>query len=100
VSDPAVIEGWQANQQIAMCYREAGDAETVLQEEILPYPVNPNGSAHNIAALSDPSGRVLGLMPHPERFLFATQHPQWTRLGLEGEGAGIQLFRNAVNYFE
>tara|TARA_R110002111_G_scaffold261492_1_gene334502 strand:- start:13921 stop:14736 length:816 start_codon:yes stop_codon:yes gene_type:complete len=100
VSEAAVIEGWKANQQIAMCYREAGEAATALQEEILPYPVNPNGSACNIAALSDPSGRVLGLMPHPERFLFATQHPQWTRLGLEGEGAGIQLFRNAVNYFE
>ncbi len=100
VSDEAVIEGWKANQQIAMCYRESGEAETTLQEEILDYPINPNGSTCNIAALGDPSGRILGLMPHPERFLFATQHPQWTRLGLEGEGAGIQLFRNAVNYFE
>lgn len=100
VSDSSVIDGWKANQQIAMCYREAGEQKTQLQEDVLDYPLNPNGSAYNIAALSDPTGRVLGLMPHPERFLFATQHPQWTRLGLEGEGAGMQLFRNAVNYFE
>ncbi len=39
-------------------------------------------------------------MPHPERFLFATQHPQWTRRNLKGDGAGLQLFRNAVKYFE
>ena len=53
----------------------------------------------NMAGLCDPSGRVLGLMPHPERFLHATQHPQWTRLGLRGEGQGMRLFRNAVEYF-
>jgi phosphoribosylformylglycinamidine synthase len=44
-----------------------------------------NCSTTNLAGLSDPSGRVLGLMPHTERFLFATQHPHWTRLGLRGE---------------
>jgi len=53
----------------------------------------------NIAGLGDPTGRVLGLMPHPERFLYATQHPQWTRRRLTGEGAGMKLFRNAVEYF-
>ena len=61
---------------------------------------NPNGSEEAIAGLQDASGRVFGLMPHPERFLFATQHPQWTRLGLRGEGQGIQIFRNAVTWFE
>ncbi len=61
--------------------------------------MNPNGSIRNIAGLGDPTGRVLGLMPHPERFLFATQHPRWTRLGLRGEGDGIKLFRNAMDYF-
>jgi phosphoribosylformylglycinamidine synthase len=69
------------------------------QSTTLPFPDNPNGSIGNIAGLSDPSGRVLGLMPHPERFLHATQHPQWTRLGLKGEGQGMRLFRNAVEYF-
>jgi phosphoribosylformylglycinamidine synthase len=66
---------------------------------LLDFPENPNGSAANIAGLGDPTGRVLGLMPHPERFLHATQHPQWTRRGLKGDGAGMQLFRNAVEYF-
>ena len=58
-----------------------------------------NYSIANIAGLCDTTGRVLGLMPHPERFLFATQHPQWTRRGLRGEGEGIKVFRNAVAYF-
>jgi phosphoribosylformylglycinamidine synthase len=69
------------------------------------FPANPNGSIDHAAGLTDATGRVLGLMPHPERFLFATQHPRWTRLAAEGsldprsEGAGLTLFRNAVDYF-
>jgi phosphoribosylformylglycinamidine synthase len=43
---------------------------------------------------------VLGLMPHPERFIERTQHPQWTRLPPFDEGDGLQLFRNAVAYFK
>jgi phosphoribosylformylglycinamidine synthase len=64
-----------------------------------PYPINPNGSQGDVAGLCDASGRVLGLMPHPERHVLATQHPQWTRLGLAPEGEGLRLFRNAVQYF-
>lgn len=63
------------------------------------WAANPNGSLGDLAGLGDASGRVLGLMPHPERYLFATQHPQWTRRGLTGDGAGRQLFANAVAYF-
>ena len=47
----------------------------------------------------DETGRVLGLMPHPERHVLPTQHPFWTRLGLAEEGDGLRLFRNAVSYF-
>jgi phosphoribosylformylglycinamidine synthase I len=65
-----------------------------------PYPINPNGSEGDVAGLCDASGRVLGLMPHPERHVLPTQHPQWTRLGLAPEGDGLPLFRNAVNYFK
>ncbi|MFW6066168.1 MAG: phosphoribosylformylglycinamidine synthase subunit PurQ, partial [Planctomycetota bacterium] len=43
------------------------------------YPVNPNGSIDDVAAICDASGRVMGLMPHPERFVENTHHPQWTR---------------------
>jgi phosphoribosylformylglycinamidine synthase I len=61
--------------------------------------LNPNGSQGDVAGLCDATGRVLGLMPHPERHVLPTQHPQWTRLGLAAEGDGMQLFRNAVEYF-
>lgn len=64
------------------------------------YPWNPNGSVGNIAGICDPSGRVFGLMPHPERHVTATQHPRWTREGRSGEGAGLQLLRNGVRWAE
>lgn len=60
------------------------------------YPDNPNGSMNAIAGVCDPTGRILGLMPHPERFVRATQHPSWTRGSPEGDGAGLALFRNFV----
>ncbi|NOX54694.1 MAG: phosphoribosylformylglycinamidine synthase subunit PurQ [Planctomycetes bacterium] len=79
---------------------ERTDDEERASRAVLPYPHNPNGSVANIAGLSDPTGRVLGLMPHPERFIDATQHPRWTRLGHRGDGDGLKIFRNAVSYFE
>lgn len=63
------------------------------------WPDNPNGSSDNIAGVCDPTGRVFGLMPHPERHIEPTQHPRWTRLGLRPEGDGLSVFRNAVGYF-
>jgi phosphoribosylformylglycinamidine synthase len=65
---------------------------------IANYPWNPNGSLDNIAGICDSTGRVLGMMPHPERYIEPTQHPRWTREGLKSEGDGIAIFRNAVNY--
>lgn len=64
------------------------------------YPVNPNGSVDSIAGICDVSGRVFGLMPHPERHLVSLQHPRWTREGLKRHGDGFQIFLNAVNYFK
>jgi phosphoribosylformylglycinamidine synthase I len=63
------------------------------------FPHNPNGSQGNVAGLCDATGRVLGLMPHPERHVLPTQHPRWTREGLKLEGDGLALFRNAVEFF-
>ena len=60
------------------------------------FPHNPNGSLHDIAGICDPTGRVLGLMPHPERHLEGFHHPFWTREGLKPEGDGLRVFRNAV----
>ncbi len=62
------------------------------------YPHNPNGSVGNIAGICDTSGRVFALMPHPERHIRGTQHPQWTRQGIQKYGDGFQIFRNAVKW--
>lgn len=60
---------------------------------------NPNGSHGDVAGACDSTGRVFGLMPHPERFIDPTQHPQWTRRPYEAVGQGLQIFTNAVKYF-
>ena len=60
------------------------------------YPANPNGSPGAVAGLCDPTGRIFGLMPHPERHVDPLHHPRWTRLGLDREGDGLRIFRNAV----
>ena len=62
------------------------------------FPVNPNGSLDNIAGICDSTGRVFGLMPHPERHLISLQHPRWTAEGLKRHGDGFAIFLNAVNY--
>jgi len=72
-----------------------------------PYPINPNGSEGNIAGLIDATGRILGLMPHPERAVDPTHLPDATRRAVRGrtggaavcdlpEGPGMAIFRNAV----
>jgi len=62
------------------------------------YPWNPNGSERNIAGICDDSGRIFALMPHPERHIRGTQHPQWTRFGAKKHGDGFPVFMNAVKY--
>jgi phosphoribosylformylglycinamidine synthase I len=64
------------------------------------YPHNPNGSVLNIAGITDKTGRVLGLMPHPERYFSYIQHPKHTREDLPEEGDGFLIFKNAVQYFK
>ena len=59
---------------------------------------NPNGSVDDVAGICDPSGRVFGLMPHPERFVDVTQHPTWTRGGVD-RADGLVVFRRAAEYF-
>jgi len=62
------------------------------------YPHNPNGSVDNIAGICDASGRIFGLMPHPERFIRWTQHPRWTREPPRERGDGFSIFLNAVEW--
>lgn len=72
---------------------------TLTGEATEHYPDNPNGSPWGIAAICNPKGNVMGLMPHPEAFHHYTNHPQWTRLKYRGEeGEGLLLFKNAYRY--
>ena len=64
------------------------------------YPSNPNGSVLNIAGITDKSGRILGLMPHPERHISYLQHPYHTRERCNEVGDGLAVFKNAVKYFK
>ena len=139
--DKSVLERLRTNGQIVLRYAaaiggqrsavsdqqsEIGNRQSAIGDHPLPYPLNPNGSQADIAGICDASGRVLGLMPHPERHIDPTHHPQWTRqrqvcragyqpasvlhgagklrildersLGAT-EGDGLALFRNAVRYF-
>ena len=86
-----VLEELESNKQVVFRYANS------------EYPHNPNGSDADIAGICDTTGRIFGLMPHPERFLMKWNHPRWTRLkSTEGtcseEGDGLAIFKNAVNY--
>ena len=62
------------------------------------YPHNPNGSIGNIAGICDRSGRIFGMMPHPERHMDSSQHPMWARDRLKGPGQGLAIFRSGVEF--
>jgi phosphoribosylformylglycinamidine synthase len=62
------------------------------------YPYNPNGSVDDIASICDETGRVLGLMPHPERHIDFSQHPHWTEMRNKKQGDGLEIIRNGVGY--
>ena len=98
-----IVDTLVRNQQVVVQY-----ARTDGQPANGQYPANPNGSILDIAGICDPSGRIFGLMPHPEAFNRWTNHPQWTRRkervkrGLEDPPPeltpGVQIFKNAVDY--
>jgi phosphoribosylformylglycinamidine synthase len=89
--DQQVIDSLKSNGQIALTYCSGDASESA--------PANPNGSTADLAGLCDSTGRIFGLMPHPERHIDPTHHPKWTRNGLADEGEGLVIFRNAINYF-
>jgi phosphoribosylformylglycinamidine synthase len=91
-SDPGTMDSLQSAGQIVLQY--ADDAGRPTQD----YPANPNGSALAAAGVCDPTGRIFGLMPHPERFVETIHHPRWTRLNLHGEAAGhgLRVFQGAL----
>jgi len=89
--DEAALETLKSEGYVAFKYVDENGEEG-------PYPVNPNGSVDSIAGLTDTTGRVLGLMPHPERHVRPTQHPHWTRLKDRTDGDGMTIFENGVKY--
>lgn len=89
--DAAVMQQLQDNGQVIFRY-------TTPEGDPGDYPWNPNGSEDHIAAICDPTGLVLGTMPHPERHVLAMHHPQWTREKLAQEGDGLRIFRRAVAF--
>ncbi len=97
--DAKVLDELRRGRQIVLSYADA-DGRVPSDGALLPFPLNPNGATANIAGLCDPTGRVCGLMPHPERHIEPTQHPQWTRRSVQpAAGDGLRVFQNAVEYF-
>ncbi|MEM8912650.1 MAG: phosphoribosylformylglycinamidine synthase I [Planctomycetota bacterium] len=95
--DESTLEALEASGRLALRYC---DASGTIHRKVLPFPLNPNGGEANVAGVCDSSGRVFGMMPHPERHLDPTHHPAWTRREVQPEcGDGLAVFRNAVNWF-
>jgi phosphoribosylformylglycinamidine synthase len=92
-AEEKVLDALQENRQIVFRYIDP-------YGEFAGYPWNPNGSYRNIAGICDSTGRILGMMPHPERYLNRLKHPRWTRENLPEEGDGLAIFRNGVEYVE
>jgi len=96
LTESDVAERLEGDRQIAVRYIDQDGQPTET------WPANPNGSPGGIAGICDPTGRVFGLMPHPDAFLYPFQHPHYFRRkargeALPGEGGGLAIFRNGVD---
>ena len=98
----ADLDHLSTNHQLTVRYVDPStELGSGLSDDLLPFPLSPNGSMRNIAGICDPTGLVFGLMPHPEAFYTMWLHPEHTSMNLEDdqwEGSGLQIFRNAVEY--
>ncbi len=93
--DAEIMANLQSSGRVALRYvNDDGSNGNV------PFPANPNGSDGHVAGICDESGRVFGLMPHPERHVDRTHHPRWTREVLSRTPDGLGIFRNAIRWFE
>jgi phosphoribosylformylglycinamidine synthase len=100
VKDPQVFAEMERAGRFVMRYSDGPQApKPIGGPEAVPYPANPNGAIGNVAGICDPTGRVLGLMPHPERHVDRTQHPRWTRETEHQSADGLRVFQNAIRYF-
>jgi len=92
MADTGALERLEQSGRIVLRYADTGGQPT------MEYPANPNGSACAVAGVCDPTGRIFGLMPHPERHIDPLQHPRWTRRRdvLPPHGDGLLIFQGAV----
>jgi phosphoribosylformylglycinamidine synthase len=105
VTDKTLLERLIVNNQVVFRYADENNAPANGK-----FPMNPNGSMDDIAGICDPTGRIFGLMPHPEAYNHPTNHPDWTRrkevLKRQGKSLGtgitpgIQMFKNGVDYIQ
>ena len=101
--EPEALENLAKNDQIAFQYVDVDGNPAKKQ-----FPANPNGADMDIAGICDPSGKIFGMMPHPERGLFFTNRPDFTLEREKMQRAGkelpkwtdnVKIFENAANYF-
>jgi phosphoribosylformylglycinamidine synthase I len=91
--DSNILERLHTQNQIVIQYSHSNYADATID-----YPANPNGAVDGIAGICDETGRIFGLMPHPEAYLHYTNHPRWTREKLPEEGMGLGIFKNAIAF--
>ncbi|MCA9968737.1 MAG: phosphoribosylformylglycinamidine synthase I, partial [Anaerolineales bacterium] len=94
VQDADTLTQLETHNLIPLRYTTYSEIQNPTSE--IPYPFNPNGSVRDIAALCNPAGNVMGLMPHPENHVFPWQHPHFHRGG--GAGSGLRLFENGIAF--
>lgn len=92
LKDSLQVEELAKNGQLVLQYSDPQHNPT------MDYPFNPNGSQGAIAGVCDPTGRIFGMMPHPEAFLHFTNHPRWKREPLPEVGQGLEIFKKGVEY--
>ncbi len=90
-ADEATLSRIEDAGLVALRYIDAAGEQT--QE----YPANPNGSLNGIAGVCDPSGRILGLMPHPERYIARHQHPNWRDMPEDTRPQGLAFFDRLIS---
>ncbi|MCA9596506.1 MAG: phosphoribosylformylglycinamidine synthase subunit PurQ [Myxococcales bacterium] len=94
IAKSGILERLEGEHLVAARYVDETGAATEQ------WPDNPNGSPKAVAGICDPSGRLFGLMPHPDAFLYPFQHPQWARRRAVGEvparGDGMKIFESGV----
>ena len=97
--DAATLQRLETENLVALRYVDPLSLEAATE-----FPANPNGSTNAIAGICDPSGRVFGLMPHPEAYLSPYNHPHWMRQKVNGvlpaTGLGLRFFQNAAKYLQ